>query len=386
MSVNDDHLNRYQRQVILPGVGVEGQRKLASSSVLIVGAGGLGSPAALYLAAAGVGRIGLLDDDVVEISNLHRQILHGTASAGLKKVDSAQGRLAGLNPEVEVEAHPVRLTRANASELIAGYDVVVEGSDNLATREVVNEVCVAQGKPWIYGAVHRFEGQCGVFGVPPSQGLLPSQGLRRTRRRASRGSGCYRCLFPGKSPAVANCAEAGVLGVLPGVVGTLQATEALKLLLGLGDLLVNRLLIFDALEAKFRTLNWQRNPACPVCGEAPSMAEENNEEFMMQEMTMYELKQRLDAGHDLQVLDVREPKELDVCKLPGTLDIPLGEVLERAHEIDASRETVVMCLAGGRSAKAIMALKAAGHTGTLINLAGGIQAWVNEVDPSIVKR
>jgi molybdopterin/thiamine biosynthesis adenylyltransferase/rhodanese-related sulfurtransferase len=366
MHSQDDHFNRYQRQMILPGIGVEGQRKLVSSSVLIVGAGGLGSPSALYLAAAGVGRIGLVDDDVVEMSNLHRQILHGTASAGSRKVDSARERLADLNPQVKVEAHPVRLNRTNAADLIAAYDLVVEGSDNLATREVVNEVCVAQGKPWIYGAVHRFEGQCGVFVV--------------------RGSGCYRCLFPGEALAVANCAEAGVLGVLPGVVGTLQATEALKLLLGMGDLLVNRLLIFDALEAKFRALNWQRNPNCPVCGEAAVTDEKRNEESTMQEMTVHELKQRLDAGHDLQVLDVREPKELEVCRLPGTLDIPLGEVLERAGEIDSSRETVVMCLAGGRSAKAIMALKAAGYPGKLINLTGGIQAWVNEVDPSIVKR
>lgn len=356
---------RYQRHIALRAIGPEGQLKLNQSSVLLIGAGGLGSPAALYLAAAGVGRLGIVDDDKVDLTNLQRQILHGTRTIGHAKAHSAAERIADLNPEIAVEPHPVRLTKANVDALVKKYDVVVDGSDNFATRYLVNDTCVRAGKPYVYGSVSEFEGQAAVFGF--------------------RDGGCYRCLFP-EPPAAGlapNCAETGVLGVLPGIIGTIQATEALKVLLGIGEPLVNRLLLLDVLTMKFRELKWKRDPACPVCGTQPATTLEK--ESVMQEITATELKKRLDAGEDLMVIDVREPHELAVCSLPGAWSIPLAQVVARANEIDENREVVMMCKAGGRSAMAIANLRHAGYKGKLLNLKGGILAWADEVDPNLAK-
>lgn len=360
--------SRYLRHVALPAIGVEGQLKLNRSRVLLIGAGGLGSPVALYLAAAGVGRLRIVDDDKVELTNLQRQILHGMRQIGQPKVQSAAGRIADLNPEIAVEIHSVRFTAANAAELVRGVDVVVDGSDNFATRYAASDACVAAGLPYVYGSVSQFEGQASVFGY--------------------RGGGCYRCLHPQSPPAglVPNCAEGGVLGVLPGIIGTIQATEALKVLLGIGEPLVNRLLIFDALAMTFRELKWRRDPECPVCGNRPAnQPDVTAEEPTMQEITPAELKKRLDAGDDVMVVDVREPHELAICSLPGTWPIPLAQVLARANEIDEKRDVVVMCKGGGRSAKAILDLQQAGFKGKLINLKGGILAWADDVDPNVTK-
>jgi molybdopterin/thiamine biosynthesis adenylyltransferase/rhodanese-related sulfurtransferase len=369
-------MHRYARQMMLPEVGEAGQRALAAARVLIVGAGGLGSPVALYLAAAGVGRIGIVDDDVVELSNLQRQILHSTPKVGQPKVLSASERLQELNPDIRIDLHPIRIAADSAMALISEYDLVIDGSDNFPTRYVVNDACVLAGKPYVYGSVSRFEGQVSVFGF--------------------RGAGCYRCLYP-EPPATGvapSCAEAGVLGVLPGIIGTLQATEALKIILGIGDPLVNRLLLFDALAMKFRELKLHRDPACPVCGKHPTIKSLGDVQYVcasaiaepvMVEITPTELNKRLAGGDDIMLVDVREPHELAICSLPGSWPIPLAQIKTRANEIDAKRDVVVYCRSGGRSAKAIADLREAGYAGKLINLKGGMLAWSDEVDPNVPK-
>ncbi|MBA4157756.1 MAG: molybdopterin-synthase adenylyltransferase MoeB [Gemmatimonadetes bacterium] len=374
---------RYARHLILPEVGPAGQRRLKSSRVLMVGAGGLGSPIGLYLAAAGVGTVGIVDFDIVDATNLQRQLLHGTSDVGRTKLDSAQDRLLEVNPHVHIEPHPVRLTSENALEILRDYDVVVDGTDNFPTRYLVNDACVLLGKPNVYGSIFRFEGQNSVFGVP--------------------GGPCYRCLFAEPPPPglVPSCAEGGVLGVLPGIVGTIQAMETIKLLLGIGDSLAGRLLIFDALRMRFREVKLRRDPACPACGDDPRIRDlidydrfcgipQPNEETSMAneipEITPTELKQRLDRGDDLTIIDVREPHEWEIGNLEdhGARLIPLAELPERVDEIGPDEEIVLQCRSGGRSARALELLREHGYS-NLLNLKGGILAWSDEVDPSIPK-
>ncbi|WP_241655306.1 molybdopterin-synthase adenylyltransferase MoeB [Actinomyces oricola] len=379
---------RYSRNMLVPGIGVRGQQRIRAARVLVVGAGGLGSAALLYLAAAGVGTLGVIDNDAVDVSNLQRQVIHTTGRVGTAKVDSAHQAIRALNPDVNVVTHRRRLTAANALQVLAGYDVVLDGSDNFPTRYLVNDACVMTGVPLVHGAVLRFDGQVGVFDA--------------------RQGPCYRCLHPEPPPAgsVVSCAHGGVLGVLPGLVGTMQAAEALKLIVGGAEPLVGRLLLIDAWGARVRELPVQRNPECAVCGSAPTMTdlEDNgracgagprptneeeacgagprptNEEDQMREISAVQLRERLAAGErpgeEFTLLDVRQADEIAERPMPGALHIPLGEVVERMGELDATRETVVVCAAGVRSAKAIEALTAAGYTGALINLAGGVRAWL----------
>ena len=378
--LSNEEVGRYSRHLIMPEVGMTGQRKLKAASVLMIGTGGLGAPLGMYLAAAGVGRLGLVDFDVVEASNLQRQIIHGTKDVGRPKIASARDRLEDINPHVEIETHETRLTSANAMSLFRNYDVIVDGTDNFPTRYLVNDACVLAGKPNVYGSIFRFEGQASVFW-------------------AERGP-CYRCLYPEPPPPglVPSCAEGGVLGVLPGIIGAIQATETIKIILGAPDIMVNRLLLVDAWRMRFRELKLRQNPDCPVCGDNPTIKELiDYEEFCgitqqpqaaqttMEEITATELKARLDNGDNIQIIDVREPNEYEIAQIPNSKLIPLGQVLNRMNEIDADRETVVHCKMGGRSAKAIDALQRSGFTGKLINLAGGITAWSNEVDPSVPK-
>jgi molybdopterin/thiamine biosynthesis adenylyltransferase/rhodanese-related sulfurtransferase/molybdopterin converting factor small subunit len=378
--LSNEEVGRYSRHLIMPEVGMTGQRKLKAASVLMIGTGGLGAPLGMYLAAAGVGRLGLVDFDVVDASNLQRQIIHGTKDVGRPKIASARDRLEDINPHVEIETHETRLTSANAMSLVVNYDVIVDGTDNFPTRYLVNDACVLAGKPNVYGSIFRFEGQASVFW-------------------AERGP-CYRCLYPEPPPPglVPSCAEGGVLGVLPGIIGAIQATETIKIILGAPDIMVNRLLLFDAWRMRFRELKLRKNPECPVCGDNPTITELiDYEEFCgitqttqaaqptMEEITATELKQRLDNGDDIQIIDVREPHEYEIGQIPNSKLIPLGQVLTRMNEIDPDRETVVHCKMGGRSAKAIDALQRSGFTGKLVNLAGGITAWSNEVDPSVPK-
>ena len=379
-SLSNEEIARYGRHLTLPEVGMEGQRRLKAASVLMIGTGGLGAPTGMYLAAAGVGRMGIVDFDVVEASNLQRQIIHGTADIGRPKIESARDRLHDINPNVEIETYETRLTSENALELFANYDIVVDGTDNFPTRYLVNDACVISGKPNVYGSIFRFEGQASVFW-------------------ADKGA-CYRCLYPEPPPPglVPSCAEGGVLGVLPGIVGAIQANETIKIILGAEDILVNRLLLFDAWQMKFRELKLRKDPNCPVCGENPTVTKLiDYEEFCglraqpqeasaeLEEITATELKQRIDHRRDFQIIDVREPFEFEIARIPGTKLIPLGQVATRMSEIDPSRETVVHCKAGVRSAKAIAALKQAGFQGRLINLQGGITAWSDEVDPTVPK-
>lgn len=371
---------RYSRHLILPEVGLEGQRKLKNARVLMIGTGGLGSPLGLYLAAAGVGTLGVVDFDVVDESNLQRQIIHGTKDVGRKKIASAKDRMQDINPNTNVEAFETRLTSENALELFKDFDVIVDGTDNFPTRYLVNDASVLTGKPNVYGSIFRFEGQASVFW-------------------AEKGA-CYRCLYPEPPPPglVPSCAEGGVLGVLPGIVGSIQANEVIKVILGAEGILLNRLLLFDAWQMNFRQVKLRKNPDCPVCGENPTVTElidyeefcglpnsvEESEETLEQ-ITATELKQRLDAGEDLQLIDVREPHEYEIAKIPNTKLIPLGDVVKRRNEIDENRTTVVNCKGGVRSAKAIKALQEAGFLGRLINLKGGIGAWSDEVDSSAPK-
>ncbi len=376
-----DELARYSRQLILPEVGEEGQRKLKAARVLCVGTGGLGSPLALYLAAAGVGTLGLVDFDVVDVSNLQRQIIHSTADIGRKKLDSAAEKLKALNPDLNVVKHDTMLSSANALDILKGYDVIADGTDNFPTRYLVNDACVLLGKPNAYGSIFRFEGQASVF--------------------ATRDGPCYRCLYPEPPPPglVPSCAEGGVLGILPGLIGVIQATETIKLILGKGSTLVGRLLLVDALNMRFRELKLRKNPECPVCGEhptvtklidyqqfcgiAPAAKEEQAVKNGIPQITVSELKQRIDAGEDLFILDVREPFEYQIANIGGKL-IPQGEVPQRLAEIDRDREIIVQCKSGGRSQRIAEFLKQAGYP-KVVNLSGGITAWSNEIDPTVPK-
>jgi molybdopterin/thiamine biosynthesis adenylyltransferase/rhodanese-related sulfurtransferase/molybdopterin converting factor small subunit len=383
-ALSNQEIARYSRHLIMPEVGMEGQRRLKAASVLMIGTGGLGAPTGMYLAAAGVGRLGILDFDVVDESNLQRQIIHGTRDVGRPKTESARDRLRDINPHIQLDTHEERLTSENALRLFRDYDIIVDGTDNFPTRYLVNDACVLTGKPNVYGSIFRFEGQASIFW-------------------AERGA-CYRCLYPEPPPPglVPSCAEGGVLGVLPGIVGAIQANETIKLILGAEGTLINRLLLFDAWRMRFRELKLRKDPACPVCGESGTIKElidyeefcglrpppptvETEQKKALEEITATELKKRLDRGDDLQVIDVREPNEYEIARLPGTKLIPLGQVASRMGEIDESRETVVHCKGGVRSAKAIEALTSAGFKGKLLNLKGGITAWSDEVDPSVPK-
>lgn len=369
---------RYSRHLMMPEVGPEGQSKLKSARVLCIGAGGLGSPAALYLAAAGVGTIGIVDLDDVDLSNLHRQLLHGTKDIGRKKLESARDRLRDVNPNVALELHECRFASANAREIVEHYDVVVDGSDNFPTRYLSNDVCVFARKPNVYGSIFRFDGQSTVFAP-------------------HLGGPCYRCLFPEppEPGTVPSCAEAGVLGVLPGVVGTVQAIEAIKLLLGIGEPLIGRLLHFDALKMKFREFNLRRDPECPVCGKNPTITEPiDYEQFCgvaptqraetIPTISVHELKQKIDANGAVTVLDVREPFEYEIAHIEGTKLIPLGELPRRLDELERHGEIAVHCKSGKRSAQAVQLLRRAGFT-NVVNIEGGIDAWADEIDPNVPK-
>jgi len=376
--LTNDEIKRYSRHLIMPEVGVEGQRKLKAAKVLCIGAGGLGSPAAMYLAAAGVGTLGLVDFDVVDFSNLQRQILHGTPDVGRSKLASARDRLNALNPNVTIESHEIALSSQNALELSEPYDVILDGTDNFPTRYLVNDACVLLGKPNAYGSIFRFEGQASVF--------------------ATKGGPCYRCLYPEPPPPglVPSCAEGGVLGVLPGIIGVIQATEALKLIMNVGEPLIGRFLIFDALRMKFRELKLRKEPDCPVCGTHATIKQLiDYEQFCgvtpaapepvavntATEITSVELKQRLDRGDALRIVDVREPNEYQINRIPGSVLIPLGDVPKRQNELDPNDEIVVHCKMGTRSAKAADFLRSVGFK-RVLNLKGGILDWVDKVDPS----
>lgn len=375
-SLSPQEMQRYSRHLIMPEVGLDGQQRLKAASVLLIGAGGLGSPLGLYLAAAGVGRLGLVDFDVVDFSNLQRQVLHGTSDVGRPKLHSARDRLQEINPGVRVDLYETRLTSANAMSIFAPYDVVIDGTDNFATRYLVNDACVLLNKPNVYGSIFRFDGQASVF--------YPGKGP------------CYRCLYPEPPPPgeVPSCAEGGVLGILPGLIGCIQATEAVKLLIGQGEPLVGRLLLYDALAMNFREFKVKRNPKCPICGDAPTITQLiDYEQFCgvrgepamtTGEMTVEELKARLERGDDLFVLDVRNPPEWQICRLEGATLIPLGDLPTRLGELDRERETVVHCKSGMRSQRAIAFLRQQGFT-KLHNLKGGILAWAERIDPTMAR-
>lgn len=375
-SFTSEERARYSRHLIMPEVTIAGQSRLKAARVLCIGVGGLGSPAALYLAAAGVGTLGLVDADRVELSNLQRQLLHGTSDVGRTKLESARDRIHETNPHVNLDLHETRFEATNAMELVGNYDLVIDGSDNFPTRYLSNDVCVFAAKPNIYGSVFRFDGQTTVF-APHLDGP------------------CYRCLFPQPPTAgtVPNCAEAGVLGVLPGVIGMMQAIEAIKLILGLGDSLVGRLLHFDALKMKFREFKIRRDPECPICGTNPSIRELIDYEAFcgstlpkadgsVPEMSVQELKRKRDEGVPLLLLDVREPHEYEIARIDGAKLIPLGELPERMDELGDAAEIIVHCHSGVRSAHAVDQLKRAGLS-NVSNLAGGIEAWSTEIDPAI---
>jgi molybdopterin/thiamine biosynthesis adenylyltransferase/rhodanese-related sulfurtransferase len=382
--LSNDEILRYSRHLIMPEVGMEGQQKLKAAKVLCIGAGGLGSPLALYLTAAGVGTLGIVDFDVVDYTNLQRQIIHTTADVGRKKLDSATDKLKAINPFVNLRTFDTKLTSANALDLFRDFDIVADGTDNFPTRYLVNDACVLTGKPNVYGSIFRFEGQASVF--------------------ATEEGPCYRCLYPEPPPPglVPSCAEGGVLGILPGLVGVIQATETIKLILGQGDSLVGRLLLVDALGMKFRELKLRKNPDCPACGthrtitklidydqfcgirgveSAPASQEKT--EGKMAEISVEELKKKLDNKEDIFILDVREPHEYQICNLNGHL-IPLNDLPKRVGELDSSREIVAHCKMGGRSAKAVAFLQQSGFK-KVSNLTGGINAWAERVDPKMPK-
>jgi sulfur-carrier protein adenylyltransferase/sulfurtransferase len=378
VTLNNDEILRYSRHLIMPEVGMEGQLKIKAAKVLCIGAGGLGSPLALYLGAAGVGTLGIVDFDVVDYTNLQRQIIHTTADVGRKKLDSAADKLKAINPFINIRKFDTRLSSDNALELFQQFDVIADGTDNFPTRYLVNDACVITGKPNVYGSIFRFEGQASIF--------------------ATEDGPCYRCLYPEPPPPglVPSCAEGGVLGILPGLVGMIQATEVIKLILGIGDPLIGRLLLIDALGMSFRQLKLRKNPDCPVCGNNPTITglidyeqfcgirgEEAPVETVGGEIQVEELKRRLDAGEDIYVLDVREPHEYQIANIGGHL-IPLGDLPNRVHELDTSREIVAHCKSGGRSAKAVTFLRQAGFK-RVHNLAGGITAWADRVDPKMPK-
>jgi adenylyltransferase/sulfurtransferase len=376
--LSNDEILRYSRHLIMPEVGMEGQQKLKAAKVLCIGAGGLGSPLALYLTAAGVGTLGIVDFDVVDYTNLQRQIIHSTADVGRKKLDSAAEKLKAINPYINLRTFDTRLTSANALELFREFDIIADGTDNFPTRYLVNDACVLTGKPNVYGSIFRFEGQASVF--------------------ATEEGPCYRCLYPEPPPPglVPSCAEGGVLGILPGLVGVIQATETIKLILGQGDPLIGRLLLVDALGMKFRELKLRKSPDCPVCGTNPTVTqlidynefcgirgEEAPVATDVPAITVEELKQQLDSKKDLFILDVREPHEYQICNLNGYL-IPLGDLPKRVHELDSSRDIVAHCRSGVRSGKAVTFLRQAGFK-KVHNLTGGILAWADKIDPKMPK-
>lgn len=379
--LSNEEISRYSRHLIMPEVGMVGQRKLKQGSVLLIGTGGLGSPLALYLAAAGVGHIGLVDFDVVDESNLQRQIVHGTSTVGMPKIESARRRLQDLNPHIEITTYEVQVTSENALDLMRPYDVIVDGTDNFPTRYLTNDACVLLGKPNVYGSIFRFEGQVTVF--------YPKE-----------GGPCYRCLYPEPPPPglVPSCAEGGVLGVLPGVIGTIQATETIKLLTGIGEPLIGRLMLYDALGMRFRELKLRRNPNCPVCGENPSITElidydafcgitqnEVNVLGSQYEITPSELVQWLEREDRPFLLDVRNPFEADIATIPGTDKlIPVDQLVHHLNELDTAREMVVYCRSGVRSANAVNILKGAGFR-KVKNLVGGVLRWSDDIDPSMPK-
>ena len=379
--LSTDDLSRYSRHLILPEVGTEGQRRIKAARVLCVGTGGLGSPLAFYLAAAGIGTLGLVDFDVVDASNLQRQIIHSTKDIGRKKLDSAEEKLTALNPAIKIVKHDTMLSSANALGIMKDYDIVADGTDNFPTRYLVNDACVLLGKPNVYGSIFRFEGQASVF--------------------ATEAGPCYRCLYPEPPPPglVPSCAEGGVLGILPGLVGVIQATEVIKLILGKGDSLVGRLLLVDALNMRFRELKLRKNPECPVCGANPTVTalidyehfcgivpetpQEKNVKNGIPQLTVKQLKARRDAGEDIFLLDVREPYEYQIAQIGGTL-IPQNDVPNRLAEIPRDREIIVHCRSGARSQKIAELLKQSGYK-DVVNVAGGILAWADEIDPSVQK-
>ncbi len=379
VQLTNEEIARYSRHLIMPEVALDGQKKLKQARVLTIGAGGLGSPLALYLAAAGVGTIGIVDFDVVDESNLQRQIIHGTSDVGRPKMESARDRIKEINPNVEVVAFEEALTSENALEIFEDFDVIVDGTDNFPTRYLVNDACVLLGKPNVYGSIFRFEGQASVFWAEEGP--------------------CYRCLYPEPPPPglVPSCAEGGVLGILPGAIGTIQATETVKLILGIGEPLIGRLLLYDALGMSFREMKLRKDPSCPVCGENPTVTELiDYQEFCgipqanaqaqadeVPEITVSELKRKMDSGEGINVLDVREPHEYEVANI-GVRLIPLGELPERLVELDQNETFALHCKTGGRSARAVKLLQDAGFQ-NVYNVKGGITAWSEEIDPSIPK-
>ena len=376
--LSSDEILRYSRHLILPEVALEGQQRLKASRVLLIGAGGLGSPLALYLAAAGVGTIGLVDFDVVDVTNLQRQIVHGSKDVGRPKLESARDRLKDLNPHVHVEGFETRLTSENALEIVRDFDIVIDGTDNFATRYLTNDACVILGKPNVYGSIYRFEGQSSVF--------------------ATEEGPCYRCLYPEPPPPglVPSCAEGGVLGVLPGLVGTIQATEGIKLLLGIGEPLIGRLLLIDALTMQFRAMKLRKNPNCPACGTREIRELIDYDQFCgiggdplqdpngIPELTPVELATKQERKDDFDLIDVREPHEWAIARIPGARLVPLSAFTDSLHQFDSARDIVVHCKMGGRSAKAVRQLQAAGFK-KVWNLAGGILRWSDDVDPKVPK-
>ncbi len=378
-TLDKNEILRYSRHLIMPEVGMEGQLRLKKARVLCIGAGGLGAPLALYLAAAGVGTLGFVDFDVVDFTNLQRQVIHGTRDVGRSKIESARETIEAINPNVEVIPFETRLSSENALDIFREFDIVADGTDNFPTRYLVNDACVLLGKPNVYGSIFRFEGQASVF-------------------YAEEGP-CYRCLYPEPPPPglVPSCAEGGVLGVLPGIVGSLQALETIKLILGKGKPLIGRLLLFDALEMKFRELKLRKNPACPICGDHPTITalidyeefcgirgEEHEPATRVPEITPIELKRLMDSGQSPVLVDVREPHEFQICRIPGSILIPLGELPARANELNSADDIVVHCRMGPRSAQAVNFLVQAGFR-KIKNLKGGILAWSDQVDPSVPK-
>ena len=378
-ALSKDEVLRYNRHLIMPEVGMEGQLKLKAAKVLLVGAGGLGAPLGLYLAAAGVGRIGIVDFDVVDFTNLQRQVIHGTSDVGRKKLDSAADRMIEINPHIAIDKHEVALSSDNALDILKDYDIVVDGTDNFPTRYLVNDACVLLGKPNVYGSIFRFEGQATIFAYP--------------------GGPCYRCLYPEPPPPglVPSCAEGGVLGILPGTIGLIQATETVKLILGVGEPLIGRLVLYDALAMKFRELKLRRNPECPMCGDHPTITKlidyqefcgipnQSHEEKPMEgDIDPVEVKSKIDRGDRFVLIDVREPHEYQICNIPQAKLIPLGDLPKRVNELDSADEIIAHCKSGMRSAKAVDFLKQAGFK-KVRNMKGGILAWSDKVDPSVPK-
>ncbi len=380
MALTQDEILRYSRHLIMPEVGVEGQEKLKAAKVLLIGTGGLGSPAALYLSAAGVGTLGLVDFDVVDFSNMQRQIIHSTSSINKPKVESARDRIREINPNINVLTFNERLTKENIMRIIKDFDIILDGTDNFQTRYLVNDACVFTKKPFVYGSIFRFDGQATVF--------YPGKGP------------CYRCLFAEPPPPgmVPSCAEGGVLGILPGVIGVIQATEVIKLIIGKGEPLIGRLMLYDALKMNFREVKFRRNPKCPVCGDSPTVTElidydafcgltrgqeakTNGSSSRIPEISAAELKKRMDSKEKFVLVDVREPSEYKINQIPGARLIPLGSIVERANELDTADDIVVQCHFGGRSAKAAEILIGMGFK-KVKNLAGGIDAWSQDVDPN----